>query len=145
MSTARYREISIESHLEASKRIIKYLKGTTMRGILYMRNTRSNLLGWYSFDYAGDVDDRKNTSGYVFMLHSGSVSWFSMKQPIVTFSTTKVVFVETTSCAYQDVWLISILEQLLESQKECKVILCDNSSSIKLSKYSMMHMGDAST
>jgi len=62
-------EISTESHLESSKRIIKYLKGTTMRGILYMRNTRSNLQGWYSFDYVGDVDDRKSASGYVFMLH----------------------------------------------------------------------------
>ena len=41
-------------------------------------------LGFFDSDYAGDLDDRKRTSGYAFMLGSTAVSWSSKKQPIVT-------------------------------------------------------------
>jgi hypothetical protein len=57
--------------------------------------------GWSSSDYAGDIDDKKSTSGYVFMFSSGAISWSSKKQPILTFSTTKEGFVATAFCACQ--------------------------------------------
>ncbi|MCI80673.1 copia-type polyprotein, partial [Trifolium medium] len=50
-------------------------------------------------DYAGDVNDRKSTSGFVFMLGSGAISWSSKKQPIVTLSTTEVEYVAAAACA----------------------------------------------
>ena len=46
------------------------------------------LYGYTDSDYAGDVDDRKSTSGYVFFLAGGAVSLTSKKQPVVTLSTT---------------------------------------------------------
>jgi hypothetical protein len=46
-------------------------------------------LSSFASDYAGNLDDRKSTSGYVFMPSGGAVSWFSKKQPIVTLSTTE--------------------------------------------------------
>ena len=49
-------------------------------------------------DYAGDVDDRKSTSGYVFLLSEGAVAWSSKKQPVVTLSTTEAKFVAAASC-----------------------------------------------
>ncbi|KAL0287793.1 UNVERIFIED_CONTAM: Retrovirus-related Pol polyprotein from transposon TNT 1-94 [Sesamum angustifolium] len=55
-------------------------------------------------DYAGDIDDRKRTSGYVVMLGSGAVSWSSKKQSIVTLSTTEAKFIAATSCACQAIW-----------------------------------------
>ncbi|MCI75569.1 hypothetical protein A2U01_0096838, partial [Trifolium medium] len=60
-------------------------------GILYKRNTEENvtLVGWTNSDYAGDHDDRRSTSGYVFSMGTGVVSWSSKKQPIVTLSTTE--------------------------------------------------------
>lgn len=136
---ARYMERPTEIHLAAAKRVIRYLRGTTMLGIMYERKASVELQGWTDSDYAGDIDDRKSTSGYVFKLSSGSVSWSSKKQPIVTLSTTEAEFVAAASCACQAVWLRRILEQLGESQKNCTIIQCDNSSSIKLSKNPVLH------
>ncbi|PNX66496.1 putative copia-type protein, partial [Trifolium pratense] len=57
---------------------------------MYRHNTNEiELVGWSDSDYAGDLDDRKSTSGYVFMLGTGTISWSSKKQPIVTLSTTE--------------------------------------------------------
>lgn len=55
-------------HLAATKRIIRYLKGTMNLRVLYKMNDEMVLQGWSDSDYAGDNDERKNTIGYVFKL-----------------------------------------------------------------------------
>jgi hypothetical protein len=135
---ARYMERPTEIHLAAAKRVMRYLKGTIDLGILYRRNNDLTLKGWSDSNYARDLDDRKSTSGYVFMMGSGSVSWSSKKQAIVTLSTTESEFVAAASCACQSIWLRRVLEQLDQVQL-CTTIRCDNSSSIKLSKNPVMH------
>ncbi|XP_058208312.1 uncharacterized mitochondrial protein AtMg00810-like [Rhododendron vialii] len=94
---SRYMENPTELHLLAAKRIFRYLQ---------------DLRGFTDSDYAGDQDDRRSTSGYVFMLGSGAVSWLSKKQPIVTLSTTEAEFVSATSCVRQAIRLKKILEEL---------------------------------
>jgi hypothetical protein len=136
---ARYMERPTEMHLAAAKRILRYLKGTMNLGILYKRDLNQSLQGWTDSDYAGDLDDRKSTSGYVFKFGSSAISWSSKKQPIVTLSTTEAEFVAAASCACQGMWLRSILQQLGQTQRKGIVIFCDNSSSIKLSKNPVMH------
>lgn len=85
-------------------------------------------------DYVGDLDDRKSTSGYIFMKGSAVVLWCSSKQLIVTLSTTKVEFVAVTSCACHAIWLEKILKKLDFEQEGPTVTYCDNSSTIKISK-----------
>ena len=80
----RYMENLTENHLLAAKRVFRYLKGTSNFGILYKSGSKENLIGFSYCDYAGDLEDRKSTSGFVFMLSSGAVSWSSKKQQIVT-------------------------------------------------------------
>ncbi|GAU24969.1 hypothetical protein TSUD_312040 [Trifolium subterraneum] len=132
---ARFMERPTEMHTAAIKRIMRYVKGTVGLGIMYKRTDDNlQLHGWSDSDYAGDLDDRKSTSGYVFMLGSGAISWSSRKQPIVTLSTTEAEFVAAASCACQSLWLRNMLNHLSISQKGTTLIHCDNSSSIKLSK-----------
>nr|GEU58486.1 hypothetical protein [Tanacetum cinerariifolium] len=97
------------------------------------------LIGYTDSDYARDTDDRINTSGYVFMLSIGVVSWLSKKQPIVTLSTTEAEFVAVTGCSSQSIWLMRVLEKLGCASKEGVTIYCDNNSTIKLSKNPVMH------
>lgn len=87
---SRYMEKPTELHLQEAKRALRYLRGTVNYGIFYKKggNGECELLGFTDSDYAGDMDDRKSTSGYVFLMSSGAVSWSSKKQPIVTLSTT---------------------------------------------------------
>ncbi|PNX81919.1 copia-type polyprotein [Trifolium pratense] len=108
--------------------------------LMYLFATRPDLAfsGWTDSDYAGDIDDRKSTSGYVYMYGNGVVSWLYKKQAIVTLSTTEVEYVVAASCACQSVWLRRILEQLKQTQMTGTTIFCDNTSSIKLSKNPVM-------
>jgi len=76
---SRYMESPTEMHLLAAKRILRYLQGTKDFGLFYKRGEKSNLIGFTNSDYAGDQDDRRSSSGYVFMLGIGVVSWSSKK------------------------------------------------------------------
>ncbi|XP_059670848.1 secreted RxLR effector protein 161-like [Cornus florida] len=109
---SRYMEHPTELHLLAAKRIFPYSKGTINFGILYKIGRKSDLLGFTDSDYAGDPDDRRSTSGYVFKMGSGAVSWSSKKQQIVILSTTETEFVAAASCACQAIWLRRLLEEL---------------------------------
>jgi hypothetical protein len=128
-----------EIHFAAVKRILRYLKGTVGYGIMYKRSAKMKLNGWTDSDYAGDLDDRKSTSGYVFMLGNAAVSWSSKKQPIVTLSTIEAEFVAAAACACQSLWLKNVLFHLHVMNDEKILIHCDNSSSIKLSKNPILH------
>ncbi|XP_052477147.1 secreted RxLR effector protein 161-like [Gossypium raimondii] len=115
---SRFMEHPKEMHFLAAKRILCYLQGTSDYGILYKKGAKSNLIGFTDSDFAGDTNDWKSTSGYVFMLGSGAISWSSKKQSIVTLSTTKVEYVTATTCATQAIWLRNILADVFFPQKE---------------------------
>ena len=136
---SRYMECPTEIHLLAAKRILRYLQGTKEFGLFFKKGEKSDLFGFTNSDYAGDSNDRKSTSGYVFMLGTGAVSWSSKKQPIVTLSTTEAEFVAATACACQDIWLKKILEELQFKEDGPTLIYYDNSSAIKLSKNPVLH------
>lgn len=96
-------------------------------------------MAYTDIDYAGDIDDRKSTSGYVFLLSGGAVSWASKKQPVVTLSIIEAKFVATSSCSCQCVWMRRVLENIGLSQSKGIVIMYDNSSTIKFSQNPVMH------
>ena len=98
---SRYVEFPTEMHLLAAKRIFRYLQGTSEYGLFYKKGEKSSLVGFTYSDYAGDLSDRKSTSGYVFMMSLVAISWCSKKQPIVTLSTTEAEFVAATVCTCQ--------------------------------------------
>jgi hypothetical protein len=138
---ARYMERPTEMHVADVKRVLRYLKGTLSYEILYKCKTGNELIlqGWSDSDYAGDHDDSKSTSGYVFTMNDSAICWCSKKQPIVTLSSTEAEFVSAASCSCQCIWLRNVLKHLHMEQSGCTFINCDNSSSIKLSKNPVMH------
>lgn len=136
---SRYMAKPLDIHLQAAKRALRYLKGTLNYGIYYKIAESGELLAFTDSDYVGDMEDRKSTSGYVFLMGSGAVSWCSKKQPIVTLSTTEAKFVVAVVCACQGVWMRRILKELGHSYENCITMMCDNNSTIKLSKNPVMH------
>ncbi|CAL2227364.1 unnamed protein product [Prunus armeniaca] len=115
---SRYIAKPIELHLQAAKRALRYLKEIVNYGIHYKRGRDGKLLAFTDSNYAGDMKDRKSTSGYVFLLSSGVVSWSSKKQPIVTLSTTEAEFVAAVVCACQANWM----KKGIEGARACKHI-----------------------
>jgi len=63
-----------EGHWYASKRVLKYLKGTQDFGIKYTQVDDLSLIGYSNSDFDGDKETGVSTSGYVMSLGSGAVS-----------------------------------------------------------------------
>ncbi|XP_057469643.1 secreted RxLR effector protein 161-like [Actinidia eriantha] len=69
-----YMESPTEVHLHATKRILRYLSGTIDYDLFYKKGVKSGLFWFSDSDYAGDPNDRKSTSGYIFMMGSTAIS-----------------------------------------------------------------------
>jgi hypothetical protein len=68
-----------ESHWNATKAVLRYLKGTLDYGIKYTDASDVELTGYSDSDWAGNLNDRRSTTGYAFNIGSGVVSWSSKK------------------------------------------------------------------
>ena len=97
------------------------------------------MIGYTNSDFAGSIDDRKSTYGYVFSFGSGSVAWESKKQPIVTLSSVEAKYVAATATVCQTVWMRRTLFELQHEQNEPTPIFCDNKLAIALSINHVFH------
>ena len=76
----RYMSTPSKEHWIVVKRVFKYLRGTTYLVICYNGNFEEvGVHGFVDSDWAGDIDDRRSTNGYIFKLFGGTVSWLSRK------------------------------------------------------------------
>ena len=95
-----------ESHLQAVKRIFKYLQGTHNFGLWYPRDTDLTLHAYTNAYWAGSVDDRKRTFGGAFYMGSMLVSWFNKKQSSIALSIAEAEYVAAASCCTQLLWMM---------------------------------------
>ena len=135
---ARYQANPKKSHLNAVKRILKYVKGTIEVGLFYSKQTNQNLVGFCDVDWAGNLDDRRSTTGGCFFLGNNLVSWHSKKQSCVSSSTAEVEYIVLGSCCTQ---LLSMKQMLLDYGMTSTTLLvyCDNMSAINISKNHVQH------
>ena len=103
--TARYCSKPTNIHWTAVKRIMRYLNGSLDLGLFYMDETTNTLVGYSDADWAGDIDDRKSTSGYLFRLSGSPISWKSKKQSCVALSTAESEYMALASAIQEAVWL----------------------------------------
>ena len=61
--------------------------------------------GYSDADWAGDLGDRKSTSGYLYQISGGAVTWRSKKQSCVALSTAEAEYMALSSAAQEAVWL----------------------------------------
>ena len=71
---SRYMKHPHESHWKATKRILRYIRGTVQFEIHYSTGATPLLVGFTDSDWAGDPDDQNSTTGYVFTLGSGHIT-----------------------------------------------------------------------
>ena len=80
-------------HWKAAKRVMRYLKRTKDHMLTYRRSDHLEIIGYSDSDFAGCQDSRRSTSGYVYLLGGGAISWKSAKQTLITSSTMAAKFV----------------------------------------------------
>nr|CAN82742.1 hypothetical protein VITISV_027507 [Vitis vinifera] len=104
--------------------------------LMYRWTVNLEVIGYSDLDYAGCIDSRKSTSGYVFMLAGGAVSWRSAKQTLITTSTMEAEFVSCFEGTSHGVWLKSFIFGLrvVDSISRPLKIYCDNSAAIFMAK-----------
>jgi hypothetical protein len=111
---AQYSSNPNHTHWTAVKRIFRYLKGTLSLGIEYSRDARrgNELVGYSDADYAGDRDNRRSTSGFVFMLAGGPITWASRKQLSVALSTCEAEYMAMSKASTEAMWLRKLLHEV---------------------------------
>jgi hypothetical protein len=130
-------------HWKAAVRVLRYLKGTRIHGICFGGKDSNNhvLVGYSDADYAGDPDTRRSTSGYVFILNGGAVTWSSRRQPIVSLSTMPSEYIAASEAIREAVWLRRLLDNLGTTQILPTLLRCDNESAIGLAYNPLAHKG----
>lgn len=139
------------SHWQAVKRIFWYICDTLSLQLIY-RGTSSNLQGYTDADWAGDCDTRRSTSGYIFNVGSGAISWSSKRQPTVALSSCEAEYMGQTQATKEAVWLKLLLHELNTPSPSQNtentatnpalysvIIHCDNQGAIALSKNPQAH------
>ena len=136
---ARFSSKPNGSHWTAAKRVLRYLRGTPDLGIAFRRDVQRSCVGYSDADWAGDKDDRKSTSGYLFQVARGPVSWRSKKQDTVALSTAEAEYAALSSAAQECVWIRRLNSDLENPPKGPTTILEDNQSSIAMAKNPQFH------
>jgi hypothetical protein len=126
-------------HLDAVRRILRYIKHTLQCGIFYEAKSQLQVHGYTDVDWAGNVSDRRSTSGFMFSFGSGAVSWSSKKQSTVALSSTEAEYKGAAIATCEVIWLQKLLSDLGQLVDAPVVIYYDNISSILLANNPVYH------
>lgn len=107
----------IQAHLTAAKHILRYLKGTAYLGLKYEKSKDGGLAVYSDADWAGDLDDRHSTSGFISSLAGAAVSWLSKKQSIIALSTAEAEYVVLSLATQEALWLRRLLKDIVMPPK----------------------------
>ncbi|KAJ9515742.1 hypothetical protein QJQ45_008622 [Haematococcus lacustris] len=126
---ARHMSAPTKQHWAAACSVLCYLKGTADQGLLF--GGVSGLQGFSDADYAGDKDTARSTTGYIFTLNGGAISWSSRLQPTVAMSTAEAEYMAASSVAKEALWLRKLMRDL-QLDASCVHLGCDNQAAIQL-------------
>ena len=98
-----------KQHCTAVKCIMCYLKGTLSLGLLCRKDGSSDCIGYCDANWAGDTDDHKSTSGYMFQISGAAISWRSKKQSYVPLLTAEAEYIALASAAQEAIWMQQLL------------------------------------
>ena len=89
----RYQSNPRIDHWKAVKKALRYIQGTKDLMLTYKKSDNLEIVGYSDADFAECVDTKKSTSGYIFTLAGGAISWKSSKQTVTASSTMQAEFV----------------------------------------------------
>src|SRR6266850_2381147 len=127
-------------HITALKRMLRYLAGTKSYRITYTTESeRSNLFHGYADAAYGNLDERRSTTGYVFITGKGAITWRSKRQPTVALSSTEAEYVALSESAREACWLRSLFGELGYKLVEATEIFSDNEGAVAMAKNPQFH------
>lgn len=129
-----------ETHWNAVKKILKYLRGTIEFGLCYQSKPQTtDLIGYSDADYANDNATRRSMTGYVFIKNGAAITWSSQRQQSVALSTTEAEFMAACAATKEVIWIKQLLCDIGEYKQGFVCLNIDNQSAINVIKNSEFH------
>ena len=126
-------------HWEAALRVLHYLKGTRRECLTFHRNSDDDIFGYCDSDWAGDLDDNRSTSGWVFIWCGAAVSWQSKKQKSCAQSSCEAEYYAAGMAAFEVSWYWNILTELHMKPSTPITVYTDSQSAMNLSANPVFH------
>jgi len=105
-------------HMDVVERILRYLKSTLGKGILFSNHRNLKVEGYTDANWAGSKDDRRYTSGYFIFVGGNLVTWRSKKQPVVARSSAEAEFKGMTLGVCELLWIKNVLSDLALNKRK---------------------------
>ena len=127
-----------DTHLIATKRILRYLKGTLHFGI-FLQHGPLSLSAFFDLDWAGDPFDRHSTTGYLVYLGYNPITWSAKKQDTVSRSSTESEYRALATTAAELSWLRQVLRDLGIFLPTPPNLWCDNVNALTIASNLVFH------
>ena len=114
MALSRHLSKPTETHMSAARRAIAWVYHHRQLGITYDGDVAPELVGYSDANYAACTDTRRSTSGRVFMLCGGAISWASHMQRVVATSTAESEYMAVSDSAHECIYLRKVVAALFE-------------------------------
>jgi hypothetical protein len=128
-----------EEHMNAVIRILRYLKSSPGKGLMFSKNNRLDVEGYTDADWAGSILDRKSTSGYFTFVGGNLVTWRSKKQKVVARSSAEAEFRGMAKGLCELLWLRRLLMEISYGPNMEMNLFCDNKAAIDISQNPIQH------
>ncbi|CAI7894969.1 unnamed protein product [Closterium sp. NIES-53] len=122
-------------HMAELDRSLHYLVSTSTVGLSYHKNetTTPKLIGYVDADHAGDSDNRRSRTNYIYRLEPiGPISWQSSKQELIALSSAEAEYITLCSATKEGLYLRELLEEAKLAQLPSFSLFCDNQSAIRI-------------
>lgn len=139
---AKFTKSPRQCHWVAAKRVLRYLKGTAEVCIRFSIDIQpsEHPIAFCDSDWARDPEDRKSTSGYLFMFAGGPISWKVKKQAVVALSSAEAEYLAVSMCAREAIWMRHFFEEIHRGYgSRATKIYVDNQAAIKMSQNPVYH------
>jgi hypothetical protein len=121
-----------DKHVEAAKHVFRYLRQTTDHKIWYQSAGHSGLIGYSNADWGENQDNWRSTTGFVFLMADGAVTWTLRMQKTVARSLTEAEYMALSEACSEIAWLTSLQKEIGYSPTAPTPLVSDNQGGIFL-------------
>ncbi|WJZ89883.1 hypothetical protein VitviT2T_009069 [Vitis vinifera] len=128
-----------EDHMDTVMRILRYLKSSPGKGLMFSKNGHLKVAGYTDADWAGNITDKKSTAGYFTFVGGNLVTWRSKKQKVVALSSAEAEFRGMVKGICELIWLKKLLAEIGIAPSSEMNLFCDNTAAIAISHNPVQH------
>jgi hypothetical protein len=128
-----------KEHMEAVGRILRYLKTTPGKGLLFAKESELVVVGYTDADWAGDQTDRRSTSGYFTFVGGNLVTWRSKKQKVVARSSAEAEYRGMAHGVCELLWIKNVMKDLGFKFEKPMDLYCDNTAAVEIAHNPVQH------